>query len=430
MTVQARFRRFAEDGGEIRVAIVGAGFIGRGLAWVLNRTPGMRPAVIVNRSTDRARRAFADAGYESSAVVVNDDPDALARAIDAGSPAVASLPEVLSELSQIDLVIEATGALEHGARVIIDALRAGRDVVSMNAELDATVGYLLHNEAERSGAVYTIGDGDQPGVLLRQLDFVAGMGIETVAAVNCKRNLNVHQTPDDSRPYADRDGTSVHMATAFGDGTKMQIENAVVANVSGLVPDVRGMHGVETTLAQAAADITSVLSRRGVVEYTLGGDFAGGVGVVGRSDDPLVAPYMRYGKLEGESEWFFFRPFHLLHFEVPMTISEVVLDRQPLRAPPGPPIAEVVAVAKRDLRAGETLDGIGGYACYGLIDTVDGAAGLLPIGLAAHATLRRSVRRDDPVPLDVVDLDEEAPLVKLRRRQDELVGTAFEAAEV
>jgi predicted homoserine dehydrogenase-like protein len=429
VTTQARLRRFAEQGGEIRVAIVGAGFIGRGLAWVLARNPGMRPALIVNRSIDRGRRAFAETGHELDSVVVSDDPDILSASIEDGRPAVTSSPEALGALSAIDLVIEATGALEHGARVIIDALRAGRDVVSMNAELDATVGYLLHDEAERSGAVYTIGDGDQPGVLLRQLDFVAGMGIEIVAAVNCKRNLDLYQTPDDSRPYAARDGTSVHMTTAFGDGTKMQIENAVVANVSGLVPDVRGMHGVQTTVAQAAADITSVLSRRGVVEYTLGGDFGGGVGVVGRSDDPLVAPYMRYGKLEGESEWFFFRPFHLLHFEVPMTIADVVLDRQPLGAPPGPPVAEVVAVAKRDLRAGEALDGIGGYTCYGVIDTVDGAAGLLPIGLTEHATLRRAVPRDEPVPLDAVELDDEAPLVGLRRRQDELVGSALEAVD-
>jgi predicted homoserine dehydrogenase-like protein len=389
----------------------------------------MRPALIVNRSTDRACRAFADAGHEVDAVVVSSDPDVLSAAIKDARPAAAPSPEVLPVLREIDLVIEATGALEHGARVIIDALRAGRDVVSMNAELDATVGYLLHNEAQRSGAVYTIGDGDQPGVLLRQLDFVAGMGLDIVAAVNCKRNLDVHQTPDDSRQYAARDSTSVHMTTAFGDGTKMQIENAVVANLSGLVPDVRGMHGVETTVAQAAADIMSVLSRRGVVEYTLGGDFGGGVGVVGHSDDPLVAPYMRYGKLEGESEWFFFRPFHLLHFEVPMTIADVVLDRQPLGAPPGPPAAEVVAVAKRDLRAGETLDGIGGYTCYGVVDTIDGAAGLLPIGLAQHATLRGRVRRDEPVPLDAVELDEEAPLVGLRRRQDELVSRALEAVD-
>ena len=197
----------------------------------------------------------------------------------------------------------------------------------MNAEVDATIGWLLHHEAAAAGRIYTIGDGDQPGVLLRQLDFVSLMGIEMVAAVNCKRNLDVHQNPDDSRPYAERDGTSVLMTTAFGDGTKMQIENAVVANLTGLVPDRRGMHGVSTTVERAADDISAAISRHGVVEYTRGGDFGGGVGVVGLRRGPMVQPYMRYGKLGDGPYYFYFRPYHLLHFEVPMTIADVVLDR-------------------------------------------------------------------------------------------------------
>ena len=413
----------AADGRRVAVAVVGAGFIGRGLVHRLHRTAGIWPALVVNRTIEAGLRAYEEAGWSRSEVVITDDPDRLSTALGEGRPAVTADPATLASVGGVDVVVEATGAMAYGARTMLEAMSAGRDVVSLNAEVDATIGYLLHHAAREHGVCYTIADGDQPGVLLRQIEDVAGMGFEIVAAVNCKRNLDVHQNPTDSRPYAERDGTSVLMTTAFGDGTKMQIENAVVANLTGLVPDCRGMHGVETTIADAAADVTAVLQRRGVVEFTRAGDFGGGVGVIGSArDHAAVAPYMRYSKMGDGPDYFFFRPYHLLHFEIPRTIAELVLDREALATPPGPPVAEVVAVAKRDLQAGEQLDGIGGYACYGHVDTVERAHGLLPIGLAEHARVTAPVRRDEPVPLHAVELDEEAELVRLRRRQDQLVA--------
>jgi predicted homoserine dehydrogenase-like protein len=426
VTTWARMRQREAEGAVTRVAVVGAGFVGRGLVHRLERSVGMRPALVVNRRVEAGVDVYEAAGRSRESVVVSDDPVELGRAVEQGRPAVTASAEAAWELEGLDVVVEATGAMAHGARVILGALDAGRDVVSYNAELDAVVGHLLHERARRGGAVYTIADGDQPGVLLRQLDHVAGMGFEIVAAVNCKRNLDVHQNPDDSRPYAERDGTSVLMTTAFGDGTKMQIENCVVANLTGLVPDRRGMHGVETTLEHAVADVTAAISRPGVVEFTLGGDFGGGVFVIGRSEDPLVAPYMRYAKLGDGPDYLFFRPYHLLHFEAPLTIAEVVLDRRPLGAPAGPPVAEVVAVAKRDLRPGERLDGIGGFVCYGHVDTAERAEGHLLVGLAEGAVVTRAVSQDEPVPLDAVELDDEAAIVRLRREQDALVaGAAF-----
>jgi predicted homoserine dehydrogenase-like protein len=417
MPLLERMAARGAEGREALVAVAGAGFMGRGLVRQLARTPGMRPALVVNRTVSAAVEAYAAAGLADP--VVSDDPDTVAAALAEGRPAVSGDPQAIAALDAVDVVVEATGALEYGARLVLGALEAGKDVVSLNAELDEALGHLLHHAARRSGAVYTIADGDQPGVLLRQLELVAGMGFEIAAAVNCKRNLDVHQNPDDSRPYAERDSTSVPMTTAFGDGTKMQIECAVVANLTGLVPDVRGMHGVETTVARAAADVAAAISQPGVVEYTVGGDFGGGVGVVGRSGDPSVAAYMRYAKMGDGPDYFFFRPYHLMHFEVPRTIAQVVLDREPLGTPLERPVAEVVAVAKGDLRPGDRLDGIGGFACYGQVDTAERAAGYLPIALADDATLVRPVRRDEPVPLDAVELDESLELVRLRRLRDE-----------
>jgi predicted homoserine dehydrogenase-like protein len=387
----------------------------------------MHPSLLVARNVEKGLSALEMAGYERAIVTRSDDVRQLADAIADGRPAVASTPAVIPELEELDLIIEATGAMAYGAGVIIDSLESGKDVVSMNAEVDATIGHLLHAHARRNGRVYTIGDGDQPGVLIRQIDFVAGMGLEVVAAVNCKRNLDVYQNPDDSRPYAERDGTSVLMTTAFGDGTKMQIENAVVANLTGLVPDRRGMHGVETNLDRVADDVPAAISQHGVVEYTLGGDFGGGVCVIGYGEGPMVQPYMRYGKLGGGPYFCYFRPYHLLHFEVPLTIADVVLDRTALGVPVGPPVAEVVAVAKRDLAPGVQLDGIGGFCCYGHVDAAECAAGMVPIGLAEHARVIEPVAKDQPIPLDALELDEEAPIVRLRQEQDELLRVDSEA---
>jgi predicted homoserine dehydrogenase-like protein len=423
MGLQRRMARWADEGNVARVAVAGAGFVGGGLVHRLLRTPGLTPSLMVSRTPQRAVDAFRAAGCEPAEIEVSDDPDRIAKAIDDGRPAVSTAVGLVSTLDSIDVVVEATGALDVGGTLILGALEAGKDVVSMNAEVDALLGHLFHGAAGQADAVYTIADGDQPGVLLRQIEFVAGMGFQIVAAVNCKRHLDIRQNPHDSAAYAQRDGTSMELTTATGDGTKMQIENAVVANVTGLVPDRRGMHGVTTTVARAAADVAAVLSRDGVVEYTLGGDFGGGVGVVARAEDPeIVDPFMRYAKMGNGPEFFFFRPYHLVHLEMPVTIGEVVLDRQGLGDPGPRPVAEVVAMAKRDLRPGDELDGIGGFTCYGHVDTAEGARGLLPIGLAGHAHVTRPVAMDDPVPLDAVEIDEDAVVVRLRRRQEQLLS--------
>jgi predicted homoserine dehydrogenase-like protein len=415
----ATWQRWADSRRQAAVAVVGTGFIGRGTVHRLTRVSGMRTALIVARSIENGLLAYKAARLSPDEVVVSDDPDELEKAVASRTPALSSSPDVVNGIDGIDVVVEATGALDYGAKVVLGAIESRKHVISMNAELDATIGSLLHHRAGQSGVVYTISDGDQPGVMLRQIEFVSGMGFDITAAINCKRNLDVYQNPDVSRGYANRDKTSLAMTTAFGDGTKMQIENAVVANATGLVPDRRGMHGVETTLERACNDIMRVLSRRGVVDYTLGGDFGGGMGVIGYADDSeMVQPYMRYSKMGDGPDYFFFRPYHLLHFELPLTIAEVILDGQGLGGRVVTPVAEVLAIAKRDLLPGEMLDGIGGFTCYGHIDMVRDAEGMLPIGLAEHARLKRRVAQDEPIAMDDVEVDEEAEIVRLRDVQD------------
>ncbi len=397
------------------VAVVGAGFVGRGLVHRLVRRQGIAPPLVVNRNAERARRALQDAGVQIDPLV-SDDPEQLSNAIAEARPAIATDAGVLPDVHGVDLVVEATGAMAFGTRVILDALSSGRHVVSMNAEVDALLGHHLDEVAASSGATYTIADGDQPGVLLRMIAEARLLGLEAAVALNCKRNLNPYQSPEDSRPYAERDGTSVEMTTAFGDGTKMHIENVVTANLSGLTPIAMGIPGVQTTLADVARDVADMGIPDGSVHFTLGGDFGGGVLVLVRSPDPeFDAPYLRYGKLGDGPLYPLFRPYHLIHMEAVVTIEQVLGGGPPLGHRTAEPVAACLAVAKRDLRAGQHLDGIGGGACYGLAATADEAAGLLPIGLAADAVLRREVPTDRPIMLDDVELDEDSELVRLHR---------------
>jgi predicted homoserine dehydrogenase-like protein len=396
-----------------RVAIVGAGFVGRGLVHRFLRREAIAPPLVINRDERRALRAFEAAGVQPADVMVSDDPAELTQALADGRPSVATEAALLSEVGGLDVVVEATGAMEFGTRVILAALRAGRHVVSMNAEVDALLGHRLQQVAELNGVTYTVGDGDQPGVLLRMIAETRLLGLEVAVALNCKRNLNVHQSPEDSRPYAERDGTSVEMTTAFGDGTKMHIENVVTANLSGLIPAPIGTPGVRTELATVADDVRAQIAD-GSVHFTLGGDFGGGVLILARSEDPdFDAPYLRYGKL-GDGPWYpLFRPYHLIHMEVPLTIEQVKAGGPGLGLRTPEPVASCVAVAKRDLRAGDPLDGIGGSSCYGVAASADAAQPLLPVGLSQHATLTRDIDIDQPISLEDVEVDEDAYLVRL-----------------
>ncbi len=416
--------RRQQFGRVIKVAVSGIGSMGRGIALQLNAMPGLAPSILINRTVERAVEAWLLAGAIREEIVVSDDPRLLEIAVEQGLPCVCREPESAVAVAGVEVFVEATGTVGPGARAVLRAIAAHKHVVVMNAELDATIGCYLAERARQQGVVYSYADGDQPGVLMRMLEWVGLHGFEIVAAVNCKGFLDVRATPDSCRDWAHRMKTSPQMVCAFSDGTKMNLENAVVANATGLVPDVRGMHGVKTTQKDAVRDFGAVLSRTGLVDYSLGGDFAGGVFVIGRCADwDRVGHYFDYLKMGSGPDYMFLRPYHLCHLETPLSVAEAVLYREPTIAPKGGPVADVVAVAKRNLSAGEVLDGIGGWSVYGQVDTVDRARDFLPVGLAEGVVLTQSVAAGEPVPLAAVEFPPGDYVVNLRHLQDTLFST-------
>jgi predicted homoserine dehydrogenase-like protein len=410
------------EGRPVRVAMVGAGFMGRGIALqILTATPGMELVAICNRTVDKAREAYALGDAED--VVSVDSPAALDAA--RGKPAVTDDPSVVCGAESVDAVIEVTGAVEFAAGVALDAIEHGKHVVLMNAEVDGTVGWALRQRAAKAGVVVTNADGDQPGVTMNLYRFVKGIGVRPVLCGNVKGLHDPYRNPTTQQAFAERWGQSPHMVTSFADGSKISFEQAIVANATGMRVARRGMHGptVEPgTHVREAADsfpLDELLEGPGIVDYVVGAEPSPGVFVLGTHDHPVQRHYLELYKLGPGPLYCFYTPYHLCHFEVPNTVARAVLFGDATLSQDGPPTVEVVTAAKTDLSAADTLDGIGGYMTYGLAENVDVTASerLLPLGLAEGCRVVRDVPRDLVLTYDDVEVPEGRLADRLRDEQ-------------
>jgi predicted homoserine dehydrogenase-like protein len=374
------------DNNPIRVGMVGAGYMGQGMAAVIERNlVGMRVVAIANRTVETAERAFSDAGVDTCTTVA--DQAALDGVLGRGGRAVTSDPLLLCRAPGIEAIIECTGEVEFGAHVVTEAIGNAKHVLLVNAELDATVGPILKVLADRAGVVVTNADGDEPSVAMNMFRFVQTIGYRPVLAGNVKGFLDHHRNPDTQKGFADAHGQRPFMVTSFADGTKLSLEATVLANATGFKVRQRGMEGPRLGHVRDLLDAydPKELLEQGVVEFVLGAEPGSGAFVVGYNDDPMLMPYMSYFKLGDGPLYMFYRPFHLTHLEAPLSVARAVLFGDATIAPAGGPVCEVATIAKRDLETGEELDGIGGYTCYGPIDNVEDAGrdDVLPIGLAA-----------------------------------------------
>jgi predicted homoserine dehydrogenase-like protein len=413
VSLRNKLEGLSQAGTPIRVGLVGAGQMGRGFVAQVSGIPGMEVVAAADVDAERALTAFREAGSKP-VEGLNGSPE---------RPAVTTDAVELARSESVGVVVEATGVPEVGARVAYEAIHNGKHVVMLNVETDVTVGAVLARMAKSAGVVYTGSAGDEPGAIMELYDFARSLGFDVIVAGKGKNNpLDVSATPESLAEEAEQKRMNPKMLASFVDGTKTMVEMAAVANATGFSPDTPGMHGPEETDPNRLGEVFSLADEGGLlsgyhtVDYVRG--VAPGVFVVVRSEEGPVRETLRYLGQGAGPNHVFYRPYHLTSLETPISVARAAVYGEPTIVPLPAPTAEVVAVAKRDLKAGEKLAGIGSADYYGRVYRVEEATGMLPLGLASGARSTRPVARGEVIARSGVELAEESLVVALRRLQD------------
>ncbi|MBG1262592.1 NAD(P)H-dependent oxidoreductase [Nostoc commune] len=413
----------AAAGNPIKVGMIGAGFMGRGIAnQIVNSVPGMELVAISNRQIDAAKQAYSEAGIEDIQVVatVSELEDAIAN----GKYAVTEDAKLLCRAEGIDALIEVTGAVEFGAHIVMEAIAHCKHVIMMNAELDGTIGPILKVYADKAGVILSACDGDQPGVQMNLYRFVKSIGLTPLLCGNIKGLQDPYRNPTTQEGFAKRWGQKPHMVASFADGTKISFEQAIVANATGMKVAKRGMLGYDfngyVEEMTHLYDVEQLKELGGIVDYVVGAKPGPGVYVFATHDDPKQRHYLNLYKLGEGPLYSFYTPYHLCHFEVPLSVARAVLFGDAVMSPLAGPLVDVVTTAKIDLKAGETLDGIGYYMTYGQCENspIVQQQNLLPIGLAEGCRLKRDISKDQVLTYEDVELPEGRLCDQLRTEQN------------
>lgn len=409
------------EGNPIKVGLWGAGEMAKGMVnQIMRYTPGMVVSVIANRTISKAEEAFAYPGFTAQRC---DDKASLQKCIDSGVPAVTENAELLCEVDGLDLLVECTGTIHYAANLTFKAIENKKNVLLFNPEVDALIGPILKVYADKAGVMLSGCDGDQPGVIMNLYRFVKGLGLTPLICGNIKGLQDFYRNPTTQTSFAARWQLTPEMVTQFADGTKISIEQACVANATGMGVAKRGMLGYNyqghIDDMTSMYDVEQLKELGGIVDYVVGPKPGPGVFVFATTDDPKTKHYLNYGKLGEGPLYSFYTPYHLIYFEIPISIARMVLFNDIIMAPLGAPVVEVITHAKTPLKAGHKLDGLGGYDTYGQCEnaTTSRKENILPIGLAEGCILKRDLERDEVITFDDVILPEENLVQRLYKEQ-------------
>ncbi|MER8384595.1 homoserine dehydrogenase [Mesorhizobium sp. M0166] len=420
----------AEQHGPITIGLAGAGQMGTDIVVQVALMPGMRIGAISEVRPQAAIDAALLAGHDRSDIVQAGNAAAIDRAIEVGKIAVTEDLHALAAAGRIDVIIDATGNPNIGTLFALEVMRNGKHIVMLNVEADITIGRFLKDEARKAGVVYTGAAGDEPACTLEIIGFAKSLGFNIIAAGKGKNNpLKIDAMPADYEKEAAERNMNARMLVEFVDGSKTAIEMVAIANATGLVPDVPGMHGPTATLEELASVLCpredgGVLHRKGVVDYSIGKGVAPGVFCIIETRHPRVLERMIDLKV-GKGPYFtIFRPYHLTSLEVPLSAARAVVYKRADMEPLDHPVAEAVAVAKSDLGVGQSLGMIGENDYRGFAMTWDDARarGALPLGLAERAKVVKPLKTGDFLTYENCVPDDSMVITQIRRRLDQSDG--------
>ncbi|PBB39337.1 homoserine dehydrogenase [Mesorhizobium sp. WSM3868] len=420
----------AEKQGPITIGLAGAGQMGTDIVVQVALMPGMRIGAISEVRPQAAIDAALLAGHDRSDIVEAPNAPAIDRAIEAGKIAVTEDLHALAAAGRIDVIIDATGNPNIGTLFALEVMKNGKHIVMLNVEADITIGRFLKEEARKAGVVYTGAAGDEPACTLEIIGFARSLGFNIVAAGKGKNNpLKFDAVPADYEKEAAERNMNARMLVEFVDGSKTAIEMVAIANATGLVPDVPGMHGPTATLEELASVLCpredgGVLHRKGVVDYSIGKGVAPGVFCIIETKHPRVLERMIDLKV-GKGPYFtIFRPYHLTSLEVPLSAARAVVYKRADMEPLDHPVAEAVAVAKTSLGTGQSLGMIGENDYRGFAMTWEDARakGALPLGLAERAKVVKPVKAGDFLTYENCVPDDSMVITQIRRRLDQSDG--------
>ncbi len=365
---------------QLKVGLVGAGSMGKGIAHQISITPGMTLSWIVDSDLAKAEEsAKLEIGCISS-----DDVAAMCSA------------------HPIDVLVEATNTIKAALKYCEIAIKSKAHVVLMNAEVDLAYGEHLQELARSYHVVVTSDAGDQHGVLATMIEEIKLWGFDIVQAGNIKGFLDRYATAEGLKEEAAKRNLNPIQCCAYTDGTKLNIEMALLCNAYGFLPTQHGMTGPKAQRVEEALDKFNLdqVGAEGSVDYLLGSEPGGGVYVIGRCDHPVQVPYLSYYKLGEQPYYLFYRPYHLCHLETPVAIAKAALFHSAILKPRKKRITDVYAIAKKTLAAGITIEhGIGSDEFYGIIMPVQEAENLVPIHELEEVHYRLSDGLDKDKPL-------------------------------
>lgn len=398
MFVDTAMREREAKGKPIRVGVIGAGAAGRAVALQLGTPPpGIRLAGIANRTPANGERSLREAGF--SKWRRTDSVREAEAAITSESVVLTDDPAVLTTCNAVDVIVEATGVIEPAAQLVLSAFEHGKHVVLLNAELDCVLGPILKVKADQAGVVLTHTDGEEPGVAMTLLRYLRSTGLRPVAAGNLKGMVDHYRTPETQKGFAEKYDQNVKKVTSFADATKLSMETTLLANATGFRAGKPGMYGPKCEHVKEMSHLLPAeqMLDGGLVDYALGAAPHTGAFVIVYEDAPLKKAQLGYVKMGDGPFYVFYTPFHLPHIQLASTIGRAAIHNDPTVAPIGAPVCEVMAVAKRDLKPGETLDGVGGFCAYGLIDNAARAREKtsLPISLSEGCVVKRNIAKDE-----------------------------------